>query len=144
MYELWTFDFDYISKYSDSSLYFQGAYVFRENRRGNYKWSNSKKSSPLKPHSQMNRNLVGSFSGRSSIKIAHFVWSINKNGRLRHFLFLVGQFLENLFHWNCLACKNVHGRHWQFLVGSTYGRFWIKLPQNRMTDEQHRLSPLSL
>jgi len=32
-----------------------------------------KKSSPLKPHSQMNRNLVGSFSGRSSIKIAHFV-----------------------------------------------------------------------
>jgi hypothetical protein len=31
------------------------------------------KSSPLKPHGQMNRNLVGSIYGRSSIKIAHFV-----------------------------------------------------------------------
>jgi hypothetical protein len=31
------------------------------------------KSSPLKPLSQMNRNLVGSIYGRSSIKIAHFV-----------------------------------------------------------------------
>jgi hypothetical protein len=29
------------------------------------------KSSPLKPLSQMNRNLVGSIYGRSSIKIAH-------------------------------------------------------------------------
>jgi hypothetical protein len=33
----------------------------------------SKKSSPLKPLGQMNRNLVGSIIGRSSIKIAHFV-----------------------------------------------------------------------
>ena len=32
-----------------------------------------KKSSPLKPLGQMNRNLVGSIYGRSSIKIAHFV-----------------------------------------------------------------------
>jgi hypothetical protein len=31
------------------------------------------KSSPLKPLGQMNRNLVGSFHGRSSIKNAHFV-----------------------------------------------------------------------
>ena len=31
------------------------------------------KSSPLKPPGQMNRNLVGSIYGRSSIKIAHFV-----------------------------------------------------------------------
>jgi hypothetical protein len=30
-------------------------------------------SSPLKPFGQMNRNLVGSIYGRSSIKIAHFV-----------------------------------------------------------------------
>jgi hypothetical protein len=28
---------------------------------------------PLKPLGQMNRNLVGSILGRSSIKIAHFV-----------------------------------------------------------------------
>jgi hypothetical protein len=32
-------------------------------------WLISKKSSPLKPLYQMNRNLVGSILGRSSIKI---------------------------------------------------------------------------
>jgi hypothetical protein len=31
------------------------------------------KSSPLKPHGQMNWNLVGSIYGRSSIKIANFI-----------------------------------------------------------------------
>ena len=36
-------------------------------------WLISKKSSPLKPLGQMNRNLVGSIYGRSSIKIAHLV-----------------------------------------------------------------------
>jgi hypothetical protein len=36
-------------------------------------WLISKKSSLLKPLRQMNRNLVGSIHGRSSIKIAHFV-----------------------------------------------------------------------
>jgi hypothetical protein len=30
------------------------------------------------------------------------------------------------------------------LVGSTYGKFCIKFPQNRMKDERHRLSPLSI
>jgi hypothetical protein len=33
----------------------------------------SKKSSPLKPLGQMNRNLVGNILGRSSIKIANLV-----------------------------------------------------------------------
>jgi hypothetical protein len=28
-------------------------------------------------------------------------------------------------------------------VGSTYGRFCIKFPQNRMNGERHRLSPLT-
>jgi hypothetical protein len=36
-------------------------------------WLISKKSPPLKPLSQMNRNLVGSLYGMSSIKMAHFV-----------------------------------------------------------------------
>jgi hypothetical protein len=36
-------------------------------------WPISKKSSLLKLLSQMNRNLVGSNYGRSSIKIAHFI-----------------------------------------------------------------------
>jgi hypothetical protein len=51
-----------------------------------FNWLISKKSSPMKPSSQMNSNLVG----------------------------------------------------------STYGRFCIKFPQNRMKSERHRLSPLSL
>jgi hypothetical protein len=36
-------------------------------------WLISKKSSPLKLLGQMDRNLVGSILGRSSIKIAHLV-----------------------------------------------------------------------
>ena len=40
--------------------------------------------------------------------------------------------------WNCNAKMNRN------LVGSTYGRFCIKLPQSRMKGERHRLSPLSL
>jgi hypothetical protein len=36
-------------------------------------WLISRKSSPLKPLGQTNRNLVGSILGRSSIKIAHLV-----------------------------------------------------------------------
>jgi hypothetical protein len=36
-------------------------------------WLISKKSSPMKPLGQMNRNFVGSIYGRSSIKIAHFL-----------------------------------------------------------------------
>jgi hypothetical protein len=36
-------------------------------------WLISRKSYSLKPLGQMNRNLVGSILGRSSIKIAHLV-----------------------------------------------------------------------
>jgi hypothetical protein len=32
-----------------------------------------KKSSPLKPLGQMNRSMIGSIYGRSSVKIAHIV-----------------------------------------------------------------------
>jgi hypothetical protein len=35
--------------------------------------ANLKKSSPLKPLGQMNRNLVGSIYGMSSLKIAYFI-----------------------------------------------------------------------
>jgi hypothetical protein len=38
-----------------------------------FDWSISKKSFHLKPIGQMNRNLVGSIYGRSSMKIVHFV-----------------------------------------------------------------------
>jgi hypothetical protein len=36
-------------------------------------WLITKKSSPLKPLGQANRNIVGNILGRSSIKIAHLV-----------------------------------------------------------------------
>jgi hypothetical protein len=36
-------------------------------------WSIHKKSSPLKPLGQMNRNLIGSIYGRPSTKIANVV-----------------------------------------------------------------------
>jgi hypothetical protein len=43
------------------------------------------------PLGQMNRNLVGSIYGRSSMKIAHFVRSVNKHGYHRN---LVGNILK--------------------------------------------------
>jgi hypothetical protein len=54
------------------------------------------KSSPLKLLGQMNRNLVGSMYGRSSIKIAHLSRLVYKHGRHRQFLFLISWFLKNL------------------------------------------------
>jgi hypothetical protein len=42
--------------------------------------------------SQMNRNLVGRIYGRFSIRIANFVLIINKHGRHKQLLFLIGQF----------------------------------------------------
>jgi hypothetical protein len=50
--------------------------------------------SPLKPFGQMNRNLVGCIYGRFSIRIAHFVPIINKHGRHKQLLSLIGQFLK--------------------------------------------------
>ena len=49
-----------------------------------------KKSSPLKLLGQMNRNLVGSIYGRSSINLLISSRSVNKHGRHRQFLFLIG------------------------------------------------------
>jgi hypothetical protein len=46
--------------------------------------------------------------------------------------------INNILLWNCYAKMNRN------LVGSTYGRFFIKFPQSRMKGERHRLSPLSL
>ena len=57
-------------------------------------WLISKKSSPLKPLCQMNRSLVGSIIGRSSIKLLIYFQSVNKHGHHRQFLFLIGRFLK--------------------------------------------------
>ena len=103
-------------------------------------WPIFKKSSPLKPLGQMNRNLVGSIYGMSSMKNAHFVpigqqtwsphailvsdWSISKKSSP----------LILLSHMNQNLVVSIY----------MYGRFCIKLPQSRMKGERHRLSPLSL
>ena len=68
----------------------------------------------------MNWNLVGSIYGRSFIKIAHLARSINKHGRHRQFLFLIGRFL------NKSSPLKPHGQMNQNLVGSILGRFSIK------------------
>ena len=60
-------------------------------------WLISKKSSHLKPLCQMNRNLVGSIYGRSSIKLLVSSRSVIKHGRHRHFLFLIDWFLKKIF-----------------------------------------------
>jgi hypothetical protein len=50
--------------------------------------------SSLKPLGQMNRNLVGSIYGRSSIKMLISSRSVYKHGRHRQFLFLIGRFFK--------------------------------------------------
>ena len=65
--------------------------------------SDFQKSSPLKPLGHMNRILVGSIYGRSSIKLLISSRSGNKHGRHRPFLFLIGWFLKNLLLWNRMA-----------------------------------------
>jgi hypothetical protein len=45
--------------------------------------SDFKKSSPLKPLGQMNRNLAGSIYGMSSMTIAHFVPSTSTSTSLQ-------------------------------------------------------------
>jgi hypothetical protein len=62
-------------------------------------WLISKKSSPLKPLCQMNRNFAWNILGRSFIKFVNLVpiRSVNKHGRQRQFLFLIGWFLKKIF-----------------------------------------------
>jgi membrane protein DedA with SNARE-associated domain len=43
----------------------------------------------MKPLGQMNRNLVGSIYGMSSMKIAHFVPIVNKHGYHRNLVRIV-------------------------------------------------------
>ena len=109
-------------------------------------------SSPLKPISQVNWSLVGSIYGRSSLKCAHFVLIHLPNMALhRQFLFLIGQFFQNLILWDRLAkltetgqeasleCPlwrllilswsvNKHGHHRQFLFLISKRSSPLKLP----------------
>jgi hypothetical protein len=96
------------------------------------------KTSPLKSLGQMNRNLVGSIYGRSSITIAHFILIHLQTWPSQAILVSDWSISKNLLLWNCFAKMNRN------LVGNSYGRFCIKFPQSRMKGERHRFSPLSL
>ena len=79
------------------------------------------KSSLLKQLGQMNRNLVDSIYGMSSVKRLISSWSVNKHGHHRKFLFLIGWFLKKSSPLKLLSQIN-----W-ILVGSIIVMFSIKI-----------------
>jgi len=87
----------------------------------------------------MNRNLVGSNYGRSSIKIAHFIPIRWQTWSPQTILVSDWPISNNLLLWNCLA-------KWAELwwEAPIEGSVCIKFPQSRMKGERHRLRPLSL
>jgi hypothetical protein len=78
-------------------------------------------SSPLKPLGQMNRNLIGSIYGRSSIKSDNFFPIYLQTWPPQAILVLDWSISKNLLLWNCFAKMSRN------LVGSTYGMFCILL-----------------
>jgi hypothetical protein len=85
----------------------------------------------------MNRNLVWSNYGRSSIKIAHFIPIRWQTWSPQTILVSDWPISNNLLLWNCLA-------KWAELwwEAPIEGSVCIKFPQSRMKSERHRLSGL--
>jgi hypothetical protein len=97
-------------------------------------WSIFKKSSLLKPCVQMSWNLVGSIYGRFSIKIVHFVLIRSQTWTPQTILLS-----DRLISKKSSPLKRSSQMN-SNLVGSTYGRFCIKFPENRMKGEWPRLT----
>jgi hypothetical protein len=87
----------------------------------------------------MNRNLVGSNYGRSSLRIAHFIPIRWQTCSPQTILVSDWPISNNLLLWNGLA-------KWTELwwEAPIEGSVCIKLLQSRMKGERHRLRPLSL
>jgi hypothetical protein len=98
----------------------------------------SKKSSSLKLLGQMNWNLVWSIYEMFSIMIDHFIPIRSQTWPPQAILVSDWLISKKFPPLKPLGQMNRN------LVGSTYGRFCIKFPQNRMKGERHRLSPLNL
>jgi hypothetical protein len=87
----------------------------------------------------MNRNLVWSNYGRSSINNAHFIPIRWQTWSPQTILVSDWPISNNLLLWNCLA-------KWAELwwEAPMEGSVCIKLPQSRMKGERHRLRPFSV
>jgi hypothetical protein len=101
-------------------------------------WLKFKKSSHLKLGGTMNCYIVGMmYSHTNPLQNFHISCHHTTN------MAVIGSSCLWLTNYKNSSLKSFGQINWNS-VGSTYGSFHIKFPQNKMTDEQHRLCPLSL
>jgi hypothetical protein len=95
----------------------------------------------LKLLSQMNRNLVGSNYGRSSIKIAHFIPIRWQTWSPKTILVSVWPISNNLLLWNCLAKWVLSFTSFGWGVSEEKIKMWIVNGDRRRTKDDGRRPP---